>query len=147
MLESPLIRTLVISLLFGVGSAFTLVKLTRPALSAEQKPEKITENVVSENAVECWVTIRSAHPMESVRIYRENNPETVEDISETEYEAEIMAEGELTFKLLVSWPEGTPETAVMISVEPVGQDTMTETVWAQNKLTREFSFPISKPEE
>lgn len=142
MFGSPLTLTLVISLVFGLGAGSALVWLTRPMEDVQQG--QVTETLNLEDGVNCWVTIRSAHPMESVRVFRAGEEVEVDGFSETESETEILATETLTFKLLVKWPEGTPETAVLVKVEPEGQLAREQTIWAEEKLTQELTFTLDK---
>jgi len=48
----------------------------------------------------------------------------------------------MVVKLNVVWPLNTPETAVLISVEPEGEAAIEETVWALGAMTREFEFQL-----
>lgn len=142
MFRSPLTLTLVISLVFGLGAGSALVWLTRPMEDVQQG--QVVESLNVEDGVNCWVTIRSAHPMESVRVFRAGEEVEVDEFSDTESETEMRVVGDLTFKLLVKWLEGTPETAVLIKVEPEGQLAREKTLWAEDKLTEELTFTLDK---
>jgi hypothetical protein len=55
---------------------------------------------------------------------------------ELEGDIEVSHDGN-EMSLSAKWPEGTPETAVTIEIEPEGFDRVSETVWAAGNLDEE----------
>jgi len=142
MFGSPLRTTILITLLFGIGTGSALVWLTRPVQS--EGPEVVKDEVTTQEGVPCWLTIRSAHPMTSVRVFRGSEELELDLFSDSEAEAELNIEGEATLKLIVRWAEDAPETAVMVRLEPEGQEGMERTIWAQRRLTEELTFTLDQ---
>jgi hypothetical protein len=59
---------------------------------------------------------------------------------ETQADVAIPADG-VEFVLTSEWPEGTPDTALTLEIEPDGLDTKTETRWSiGSTLTEVISF-------
>ena len=145
MFGSPLKATLIIALLFGLGAGSALFVLTRPE-KVEQSVE-IETDIVEEEGIPCWLTVRSAHPMSPVRIYHGKEELELDNLSEREAEGELEAGKEVTLKLIVKWADDAPETAVLVSIEPEGQATQEVTLWAQRRLTQEITFTLEDIDE
>lgn len=145
MFGSPLKTTLIIALLFGLGAGSALFVLTK-SKKIEQLM-KVEAESAPEGGVPCWLTVRSAHPMSSVRIFRGKKELILDKLSKVEAEGELGVDKEVTLKLIVKWADDTPETAVLISLEPEGQEEQEVTLWAQRKLTQEINFTLEDADE
>ncbi len=140
MFGSPIRTTLVLSLLFIlVGGGYLHMLLN----DKERHQDVAEREVVHEQAdTPVWVLIRSAHEMESVSLTVNGEEVSTEQFTPREVEAEVEVSFPMVVKLNVVWPLNTPETAVLISVEPEGEAAIEETVWALGAMTREFEFQL-----
>ena len=137
MFGSPLFSSLILLTLFGLGGSFALVKVTRK----EAKKAKV-EHSKSEyqEKVMTWITVRSAHPLESASLTLKEKEITLERISEKEFEAEVELPRISDLFLSVTWAVGSPESAVLISLEPDALQEWSKTVWGEGSLKEELSY-------
>lgn len=85
-----------------------------------------------------WIILRSAHSLKSASLTVGGTLVELEKNSDREYEAEInLLDGVI---LDVEWSEDTPETALLVSIEPEGEKSMESTYWAQGRLVRELNL-------
>lgn len=132
MRPSPLILLVVV--LAGLGlAAVPLARLTRaqPAPSANAT----AASVESEEKIRTLVRLRFAHAPVAVNLLEhERSLLTVgeggeETLLEVEAELALPSEG-VEFRVEVTWPNGTPQTAVTLEVEPEGLDARAATRWS-----------------
>lgn len=91
------------------------------------------------------VRVRFAHRPLTVSLRQENKEILPKlDLSQSPIEAEakleISHEGD-EFIATATWPEGTPETALTVEIEPEGFDTQTQTRWtSEGRLDEVLTF-------
>lgn len=129
----PPVHLLLLAIVFGV-IAVPLMKLTsagpRRTVTRIETPAPKTESA----KVSTWLRIRFAHRPTSLSIklgdqeLMDAGPPN-ESPFEKEYDLTLPKEG---IELLVSgkWPEGTPDTALTIDLEPTGLETQSQTRWS-----------------
>ena len=139
MIGSPILSTLLISLLFiGAGiSGFSLLEVKPPkrttTLEVEPPPEA---------TIDVSVTIRSAHPFKSLVFIHNGVEIPLDEFDKKEYEADFRVSHNLEFTVKAEWPENTPETALLVHVFPSGLTDLKQTFWAEGSLTEELSFQL-----
>lgn len=136
----PPIHLLVLMLAFG-AMAVPLVNLTTARTVAAAAPR--AEQVAGMHKTH--LALRFAHAPKSISLKmgeREFFKESALNASpiETQAELAIPTDG-IEFILSAEWPDGTPDTALTLEVEPDGLDTKTETRWSiDTTLTEVISF-------
>jgi hypothetical protein len=135
----PPIHLLILMLAFG-ALAVPLVSLTsaRKAVAASK-----VEQASSLHATH--LRLRVAHTPKVISL-KTGERDLLGDIAlngsiiETKAEIAIPSDG-IEFILSAEWPEGTPDTALTLEIEPDGLDTKSETRWSLgNTLTEVISF-------
>lgn len=137
MYGSPLKRLIWILLFLGAGGGIATSWVTEPGRVSARKalPEPAEAEVVSG-----WVTVRSAHPFLSASLSCGGEPLPMENYSDRELETEFTLPRGAVLTLEVSWKSGTPETAVLMSIEPDGAVAQEETFWAKGHFLEEFKI-------
>lgn len=132
MTRSPLTSTL-LALVPLVALAFPLSQALNPP-SVEQF--QVKEKVVTQLRAD--VLIRSAHPFQKA---------TINGVifSESDEEHEIQINPEDPIIVEVTWPEGTPETALLVEVFADGQDLKAHTLWGSGSALEEITFQWEPP--
>jgi hypothetical protein len=92
-------------------------------------------------AVHALIRVRYAHKPLTLSLTQEGREllggaDLSESPLELEGDIEVSHDGN-EMSLSAKWPEGTPETAVTIEIEPEGFDRVSETVWAAGNLDEE----------
>lgn len=116
------------------------------------KPVKVTlapndEPAVVGTAKRADITLRTAHPYSKVEV---TIGDSVCQFSADEDYKEILftipESGQVTMKVSATWPEDTPETALLISLEPDHLLEKSFTLWGTLEATREFDcqWEVSK---
>jgi len=139
MIGSPVLTTLIISLLFiciGI-TGFSLIKVKHADPVQQQ-----TSPASSASLTNVSITIRCAHPFQSLKCISHGNEIPLDKYDELEYEVELSASELLELTLIAQWPEGTPETAVLVHVFPEGKEDSQHTYWAQQSLTQEVTINL-----
>ena len=142
----PPIQLFFLMLAFG-SMAVPLARLT----FAKEKP---VAAVAAPKAKETKLTptqlrIRFAHPLKSLSLKlgdREMLKNTTTGIAtftspiELNQDLDIPPDG-VEFIVAAEWPDGTPDTALTLEIEPDGLDTKSETRWSSaHQLTEVISF-------
>lgn len=135
----PPAHLLLLMLAFG-ALAVPLVNLTtaRRAVAAEKV-------VQASSLHKTLLRLRFAHPPKSASLElgdKELLQNAVLATSPVEAQAdlEIPLDG-IEFILAAEWPDGTPDTALTLEIEPDGLDTKTETRWSLgSSMTEVISF-------
>lgn len=133
MTRSPLTTTL-LALVPLVALAFPLSLVLNPP---PVEPGEVAEKEVTQLRAD--VLVRSAHPFEKATV-------NGVDFSESDEEHEIQINPEASITVKVTWPDGTPETALLIEVFADGQDLKTHTLWGSGSALEEINFKWSKAE-
>ena len=115
-------------LAFG-ALAVPLLNLTTARKAAAM--EKVIHAAVAHGTL---LRLRFAHPPKSISLKHGGRellpkPDLAASPLESRAELEIPAEG-IEFILAAEWPEGTPDTALTLELEPDGLDTKSETRWS-----------------
>ena len=136
MFDSPIKNTLLLLLLFVAICGFGLQKVLHfPESTLSDQSVKVSNS----EDYSGWLTIRSAHPFRSTKVLINDIPVTLDSLSSSESEAEISLEKSSLIKVEVAWPEGTPETAVLVSLDLDGAASFEKTFWAQEIPHAEFT--------
>ena len=116
------------------------------------KPVKITRDPIVEPAVvgtarRADITLRAAHPYALVEVTIGNSVckfSADEDYKEIFFA--IPESGKVTMKVSAIWPKDTPETALLISLEPEHLLSRSFTLWGTAEATQEFNcqWKVSK---
>lgn len=129
----PPIQIFLIALAFGV-LAFPLAQLTR---GGRMTSAPVMENAdVAERDTAAYIRVRYAHQPAGVRLMQDDR-DLLEgaDFSESPVEIEtrlrISPDGD-ELVLEAGWPEGTPNTALSIEIEPEGHETREQTRWSSD---------------
>lgn len=83
--------------------------------------------------------VRSAHPFEKIEVSLDDTKWTFAPEDEVK-EIYIPKSGEAFLTINVIWPEGTPETAVLFTLEPSGVAGIEHTLWGQGDVTDQIKF-------
>jgi hypothetical protein len=141
---SPPLHLVLLIVLFG-ALAVPLAKLTFARAKVTMNHE-----VRQSGKTPTLIRFRFAHPPQSASITLNGGVLLGASVVpgsnvETTQEIEIPKEG-IEFLAKVLWPEGTPDTAFSIELEPDGLDTQTQTKWSSgSKLEDLFVFKWSQP--
>lgn len=143
----PPIQLFFFILVFG-AVAVPLARLTF-AREKTDAPVVAVNKKQSENLIPTHLRVRFAHPMKSLslklngRELPRNSPTRISTPAspvEIREDIDIPADG-IEFIVSAQWPDGTPDTALTLEVEPDGLDTKSETRWSSgNQLTEVISF-------
>lgn len=134
---SPPIQLFLLALAF-VLLAFPLARLTgRGAVTA--RVAAVTAEV---QEVPALIRLRFAHPPRQVSLLQEErNLLAGADFSSSPVEIEtrlrLGADGE-ELRLEGTWPEGTPDTAISVEIEPEGHETREVTRWSNGPELNEL---------
>jgi len=91
------------------------------------------------------LSVLSAHPFDSVTVtVGEANWIFAPD--ETVKEIHYPRGASITLTTTVIWPEGTPETATLVTLRPQGESDQTHTIWGLREATEEITFTWNSQE-
>ncbi len=137
---SPLCAALLLSFIFALAIV-PLLSLTH------REPQSFAASEASGNetlipVLSGFVTVRSAHPYQSIEISRGGKVlwQVSEPGLEAESELELLAQDLLQFRVI--WPDETPETAVFVEIEPDGKEAFSQTYWAVGNLGEEIRLDL-----
>lgn len=141
----PILEAIFVLCLFG-AVAYPLHVLTG---SAPAQAEESGVDVPDRALVEGFVTLRFAHPPQSVRLL-DNDERVVFEAEITEGETRwddavqlvVEKSGASDVRIEAQWDAGFPETAVEVRIEPDGAETFVKTLWATGALDAWLSIPI-----
>ncbi|MGC6425793.1 MAG: hypothetical protein ACON5H_02210 [Akkermansiaceae bacterium] len=120
MTRSPLLATFC-ALVPLVALAFPLAKILNPE-PVEQQVEKPAEDKSSGEAVSAVVVIRCGYPFEQATI-------GATFFKKGEDEKEVTFDSGSPIDILITWPEGTPESAALVEIMPEGEETISQVFW------------------
>jgi len=132
MFGSPIRTTVIILFLFCACSVVGLSLV---------KPRPVTKEVTVPTEVassQAWVTVRCAHAPERIRLKKEGVLLELDQFSELEHEAALEYKAGEVLQLELAWPEGTPETAALLVIEPDGRENREISYWGNRTLLREI---------
>ena len=99
------------------------------------------------------VIVRSAHPFSEVRVKaggeelllgggERTGSAGASGFPEDEGELPVAfgEDGKAHLVVSAKWPAGTPETALLVQLEPPGQPTLQKTLWGEGELSGEVEF-------
>lgn len=129
MTRSPLLST-TLSLLPLVALSLPLAKVLSPG---PEVVTRVSEQREEEDLVRCDLLLRSAHPFEKVVV----NHVT---FLAGEEEKEIFLDLEEVLNVEVTWPEGTPETALLLELIPDRLEMKSHTLWGAGSAFEEITF-------
>lgn len=127
MTRSPLLTTL-LALVPLVALAFPLARVLNPPPVVQVEPEGEKVTLLRADAI-----FRSAHPFDKVTVQGLSLP-SGDDL------LEIMINPKESIQVSVKWPEGTPETALLVEISADGQDLKTHTIWGVGSAVKELNF-------
>ncbi len=115
--------------------AFPLVSLTTGYESLPEASKPGTKSSVKESKVPTLVRLRFAHRPLTVSLKQGDEELAAKaDLasSPVEFTADLALEKGTGHELMLgaTWPEGTPDTALTVELEPDGLETRSETRWA-----------------
>ena len=141
MTTSPFFVTLV-TLIPLVALGWPLAKVINQ--NSYVVPPEVTENPTGP-LVSADLEIHSAHPFESIKV---KIGETSWSFTPEESIKQIYypRDARLILEVNVDWPEGTPETAVLFTLSPDGENDLKHTLWGEDEITAEIEF-TPNPEE
>jgi hypothetical protein len=128
---SPPIQLFLLAIAFAL-LAFPLARLTgNGAGSAREAAPAAAEA----RAVPALIRLRFAHRPHQIRLRQDERDLLAgADLSNSPVEIEtrlrLGADGE-ELRLEAAWPEGTPDTAISVEIEPEGHETREVTRWSQ----------------
>lgn len=125
--------------------AFGVLAVPLVNLTTARKAVAVQKAVQAAGLHKTLVRLRFAHPPKSASLkYGEKEllekPDLASSPVELDADLEIPAEG-IEFILSAEWPDGTPDTALTLELEPDGLDTKSETRWSLGStMTEVISF-------
>jgi len=132
MFGSPIRTTVFILVLFCTCSlvGLSLVK-PRPVVQVKEVQAEVLVN-------QAWITVRCAHAPERIRLKKEGVEVVLDQFSPLEHEAVLEYHAGEVLQLELAWPEGTPETAALVVIEPDGRESLEVSYWGNRTLLREI---------
>lgn len=125
--------------LLGIALLWPMLRL-----SGGQSPQVLPDDRSDAASIPTFVTIRSAHPPQSLEIRHEGEvlyqAAPAEPFIEADWELPVEATG-LELAVRASWPPGTPETVVEVTLEPDGLDSRSASAWGAGELDSILQFP------
>lgn len=134
MTRSPFVATL-IPLIPLAALGWPLARVLNQADFQRVTPEKVGPSTLAT----ADLFLRSAHPFSEVTVTIEEATWTFapgEDLKEIHYPLGAQA----TLLVSVTWPDGTPETAALLTLRPEGKADRTKTLWGLGEVTEEIIF-------
>ncbi len=127
---SPPIQLFLLALAFAL-LAFPLARLTGGGAVVARAESMATRA----QEVSALIRLRFAHPPRQVSLRQEERDLLAgADFSSSPVEVEtrlrLGADGE-ELRLEATWPEGTPDTAISVEIEPEGRETREVTRWSE----------------
>jgi hypothetical protein len=121
--------------LFAVGFALLAIPLAQ--LTFARPVQKVdTSAVAPPTSKPTLIHLRFAHAPKSVSLKQSGGPELLKKLEgdaptaiETKVDLEIPQAG-IEFLLNVTWPDGTPNTAVTMELQPDEMDSQSQTHWS-----------------
>ena len=136
MTRSPLTSTTLALLPLAV-LAWPLTEVIKPV---EISRAPVEEPPVVGTAKRADISLITAHPFSSVKV---TIGDSICEFSPEEDNKEILFSipdsGEVTIEVSVTWPENTPETAILVELRPDHLDTKSFTVWGIGIGNEEFT--------
>lgn len=87
--------------------------------------------------------IKAAHPFKSLEVSTADTTWTFtadEDIKTISFPKDR----EIVFTVTATWPENTPESAILLTLRPDGQPDRDHTLWGFLELTEEIKFTLDR---
>jgi len=132
MTRSPILSTLI-----------PLVPLAALGNQADYKataPEKIENKAI----VSADLFAKSAHPFSELSVTIAGATWTFAPDEELQ-EINFPQGDEVTLQVSITWPEGTPETAALLTLQAEGKEDRTHTLWGSGEVTEEITFNWKEP--
>jgi len=135
--RSPVWNT-ILALIPLVALGWPLAKVISPS----DKLSVVTELPIASNPTRrADLAIRTAHPFTSVTITVGEASWTFSpEEEEKELHIPLPPSGELHLLVSAIWPDGTPETAILLELMPDGLEPRTSTVWGEGEALEEITF-------
>jgi hypothetical protein len=139
---SPLLQCLVGAIAFALF-AIPLTRLTLARMDAHPMEPASQTTAESAGKRHTFIRVRLAHPPESLSLKlngREIIPSPtppIPSLIETEASLPLSKDG-IELMLAARWPEGTPDTAVTVELEPDELDARRETRWSAGPALNEI---------
>ena len=136
----PLINAAIILVALGV-ILVPLVKLTSaPPTVIADRPLLQTETE-DPNSVSVSLSFRSAHTPDSIKVSHLGkllvNTDSVDDIIDVDL---MIPEEGVDLLVDVQWPNGTPETALELTLEPTARDSLAQVLWGEGQVEEILTF-------
>ncbi len=137
----PPIQIFVLGLLFAL-LAVPMVQLTGNATHIPEVEPTAAQTRAEKKAAPAILRLRYAHRPISISLKSEGKELLAKldlSASPAEMEAEIaLSDDGNEFSLDAQWPEGTPDTALSLEIEPDGYDAKSETRWSSGAALSEI---------
>lgn len=137
----PPIQIFVLGLLFAL-LAVPMVQLTGKATHTPELEPTAAQTRAEMKPVPAILRLRYAHKPASISLKsdgRELFTKLDLESSPAELETEIvLSDDGNEFSLEAKWPEGTPDTALSVEIEPDGYDAKSETRWSADAALSEI---------
>lgn len=129
--------------LFFIGFALMAVPLVRltSATPVPVKSEPATVQATATEKVPVLLRLRFAHTPLNVRVALGEQVLLDGAVTESPHEFStdlILPKDGIELALSANWPEGTPDTALTLELEPDGLDTRSETRWSSGASMEEY---------
>ncbi len=144
MTSSPVLATL-LPLVSLALLGWPLAGVIRQEPAQQQATEESLEDSPIRSAD---LIIRSAHPFTSVKVTIGETSWTFdpeEDLKEIlfPYSAD---QSSVTLHIEVQWPGSTPETALLLELQPEGLENRSHTIWGEIEIAEEVTFDWNSSE-
>ena len=140
MTRSPLAVT-ILPLLPLAALAWPLSKVMSKTVSVP--PPSVVETP-SGPLLPADVSVQSAHPFETLTVTVNKDTWTFTPDDDIQ-EIQIPEEPKVILTISVTWPEGTPETAVQVLLQADGRDDRSKTLWGTREVIEEIQFTWEDP--
>ena len=129
MTRSPIVSTLC-ALIPLAALAIPLSRVLSPDLVVQVE---VIEPLHADDLVRADILLKSAHPFEQV---------TVNGVLflKGEEEKEVRFDPSQAFTIGVTWPAGTPESALQLEIIPDGLEIKSHTLWGSESAKEEIQF-------
>ncbi len=135
MTRSP-IHSSLIAIIPLTALAIPLAQTLKPTPPPTQNPPEITQKASTHRAD---LAVRSAHPYSSATVTI-NGASWSFNADEDEQEVYFPFSHSTTVQISATWPEGTPETALLIELIPDELELRSHTFWGEGQLIDETTF-------
>lgn len=108
-------------------------------INQEPYQQSKIEEISSGPLLQADLQIKAAHPFKKIEVLAGDTTWTFnanEDIKTIYFPKDL----EVVFTVTATWPENTPESAILLTLRPDGRPDRTHTLWGYLELTEEVKF-------